>query len=242
MTAVQPLVAQMRAPVRAERDQPRHLARRRVDREPRRDALVDRLLLLRKQQHPKRLGGIALDHQRLLRLGGRDRVHERDRPQDEWLVRPVEERIHRRHQRGRRAPVPLEVAHGLRLFARAHVGEHVGATKRVDRLLGIADEEDSARPSRRRCAGHDLVLERVRVLEFVDRAPRRTERGGVGERPAVTRLGERVARAPLPGRRKCWTPRSRSAAELRRREPDRARAQRLHPCVVRGPRAAVALA
>ena len=125
------------------------------------------------------------------------------------------------------------MAHGLRLFARAHVGEHVGATKRVDRLLGIADEEDR-RVRVAVDAPDDLVLERVRVLEFVDQRRAVPSAEGVGERPAVTRLGERALERRYQVVVVLDAPVALSAAELRRREPDRARAQRLHPCVVRG--------
>ena len=63
-------------------------------------------------------------------------------------------------------------------LARLRVGADVGAAEAVDRLLGVADHEESALaqnavlPSRRAVVGgdpkQDLCLDRVGILEFVD--------------------------------------------------------------------------
>ena len=87
-----------------------------------------------------------------------------------------------RPQRG-----PLGAAHGV------EIGVHVGAPEAEDRLLRIADRDQSMTGEG---AVEDLPLQPVGVLELVDQA-----RGGSGRRAgrrAVVRHGDR--RAPRRGR------------------------------------------
>jgi hypothetical protein len=97
----------------------------------------------------------------------------------------LEEDVHRLHERGRAAEARLQVEpraalleHELR---RAPVDVEVGAAEAVDRLLRVADEEEATarEPDLLRAAGrrrarrfaqeqHELALQRVGVLEFVD--------------------------------------------------------------------------
>ena len=87
---------------------------------------------------------------------------------------------------------------------RPDVGRYVGAAEAVDRLLGVAHEEERARAERERCrvvgvaigrrlaaeAPEDFCLERVGVLELVDKDVAEA----LGQRPAhLVMIAQQVA-------------------------------------------------
>ncbi len=107
-------------------------------------------------------------------------------------------------------------------LARAQVGVHVGAAKRVDRLLGIADQRQHAgRAAVEEQPPEDLPLGLVGVLELVD------QRVAVARAQAPSRARARAAVA-VAG---CAPPAS--ACPESRRAPPRA-------CAARGARAPAA--
>ncbi len=106
----------------------------------------------------------------------------------------LQQRVLRGNERGRGAVARLEeqrLLHRRQLFARAQVGVHVGAAKRVDRLLGIADQGEHAGRARvEEEPPEDVPLRLVGVLELVDervaiaaRAARRAARACEDRRP-----------------------------------------------------------
>ena len=78
-----------------------------------------------------------------------------------------EERVVRAQEARITAPVHIERPLGLHVVLGPEIGVHVGPAKRVDRLLGIADQ-DKGRPLITERAVHDLPLDGIGVLELVD--------------------------------------------------------------------------
>ncbi len=101
----------------------------------------------------------------LIGLGGADRaIGDVGVPE----LRVAKERVVRLEQRLVAAPVDVERPFRLHRQLRQQVGVDVRTTERVDRLLGVADQDQGRRGALTEGARHDLPLHGVGVLELVD--------------------------------------------------------------------------
>ena len=85
----------------------------------------------------------------------------------------VHEPLDRRHAAKRGLQRDLHGAGGVELVADLPIGADIGAPEAIDRLLGIADDKERARPERRFVAfarepPQQIGLQRIGVLELVD--------------------------------------------------------------------------
>ena len=97
-------------------------------------------------------------------------VGRADGPMDDVVVAEagaVEERVEGVDKALVAAPVRRQRLPGEGALGGAEVGVDVGPAEGIDRLLGVADQ-DQGRPCFAEGAAHDLPLDRVRVLELVD--------------------------------------------------------------------------
>ena len=138
------------------------------------------------------LGGI---HQRRLGLGAFGHRVVAQAGLQEGVVVLGEEAVQRADQRADGALVLAQGVRGQRLAARLQVGVQVGMAEAVDRLLGVAHQEQRRPVFACRRRGVDAAehgpLQRVGVLELIDQRSREAlaQRGGQAGRAVVMGIG-----------------------------------------------------